>query len=1044
MKKLLRGLFEENNLQADREMYFQKNANGYSDENFFQGVLHQSHDAVIVHAGFLIVHASGKSPGRFGYGDLSFLTGRNILDFMDPAMHAGVKSRLAETEKTGKSTEYIETEILCSDGRSVPVEISSMPVSFRGSKSHLALVRVITPRKKIEQNLNAGRKQVFMLSPDIITITRVSDGLYIDVNEAFVTLMGYSRDEVIGRSSIDLGIWADMNERFRILGIIFKKGEVRDEVLSFRGRRGNIVTGEFSGRLIDIGGESCLLVVVRDITERIKAEKLIRENEEKFSRVFKLSPDSITISRIRDAVYLDVNETYTRLMGYTREETIGKSAIDMNIWFSMEDRTRVMNEITTNGIITNREILFRRKNGTTLVGNLSGRTIEIQDEPCILFVTRDDTESMKAREEIRANQERLKKAQEVGKVGCWEYDFKTKMMWGSEQALAIFGLDPLKSTLPADMIEDRIVEKVRIHRAMEDRVEKNASYDTEYAIIPYGSKEETIIMSVAELVRDGQGEPVKVIGVMQDVTERRKAERALRDSEERWQYALEGSGDGVWDWDVPQNRIYYSRRWKEMLGYGENEIGDCPDEWFGKIHPDDADSHRQWRRVLLEGIQDQLSCEYRMICRDESYKWILVRGKVMSRNSDGSPRRIVGTNTDIGKRKTSEQERIRLKDKLHQIEKYDTLGRLAGGIAHDFNNMLVPIIGYAELMLSAPDCEGQLSTRLEGILQAAEGAKGLTQQILAFSRKQILQLKVLDINAVIESIHKMIRRLIGEDITVSVSLAEDLVHVEADSSQIQQIIMNLVLNARDAMPDGGKLIIETCNVYVDNLFAKRNPDMCEGGYALLKVTDTGSGIPIEIRDRIFEPFFTTKGEGKGTGLGLATVYGIVKQHRGSIRVISGTGVGSCFLLYFPSAPCAYGDIEEGKLPAANYAGTESILVVEDSDTVRDLTRQILEYFGYSIYASTGWEETLNIIGDKEKIIDLVIMDVVMPGLNGFDLYKRISAVRPGIKVIFMSGYPENVVESNNVDRDNINFIRKPFSMRTLAEMVRRVLDVKTV
>ena len=521
--------------------------------------------------------------------------------------------------------------------------------------------------------------------------------------------------------------------------------------------------------------------------------------------------------------------------------------------------------------------------------------------------------------------------------------------------------------------------------------------------------------------------------------QRKKAVDQLRESEERWHFALEGSGDGVWDWDIVAKKVFFSHRWKEMLGYSEEEIKSTPDEWLSRIHPDDAVSLRRKVDDVVQGINTQFVAEYRMICKDASYKWILTRGKVISLTGRGLPQRVVGTNTDITDRKIEEEERIRLKDKLHQIEKYDTLGRLAGGIAHDFNNMLVPIIGYAELILATLEGESTLSERLKGILHAAEGARGLTQQILAFSRKQILQLKVLNLNDEIESIRKMMHRLIGEDITIETRMAADLLPVEADSSQIQQIIMNLVLNARDAMPEGGKLIISTSNINVDNLFAAQNPDMHEGQYSVMTITDTGTGIKPEIRERIFDPFFTTKEEGKGTGLGLATVYGIVKQHGGAITVYSEEGNGSTFSLYFP---CVEGSPLKYDLPdicVEDFCGTESILIVEDSDSVRDLTKHMLEHFGYNVYHATGWEEALDVISREGKQIDLVIMDVVMPGLNGFDLYRKISVINPSIRVIFMSGYPENTVEYKGSEK-NINFIQKPFSMHTLGGIVRRVLD----
>jgi two-component system cell cycle sensor histidine kinase/response regulator CckA len=378
-------------------------------------------------------------------------------------------------------------------------------------------------------------------------------------------------------------------------------------------------------------------------------------------------------------------------------------------------------------------------------------------------------------------------------------------------------------------------------------------------------------------------------------------------------------------------------------------------------------------------------------------------------------------------------ERMRLERRLADAEKMEAIGRLAGGVAHDFNNLLTVINGYAEILL-----EREGGQELEEIARAARQAAGLTRQLLAFSRRQVLNPTILDLNEIVAGMETMLQRIIGDDVSVGIRLAPDLAPVEADRAQIERVILNLAANARDAMPDGGALTIETANVDAHGeQIASHSEDGLEGPHVLLAVSDTGVGIDEEIREHVFEPFFTTKGTGSGTGLGLATVFGVVKQSGGGIYLYSEPGRGTTFKIYLPAANVP-AEVAVAVVEADAVGGTETIMVVEDDDSVRDLVRVMLEANGYEVLAVHDAEEAAHVC--SRCAVDLLVTDVMMPEVNGRALAERLGALAPGLRVLFMSGYSDEAVQRHGILDEQAAFLEKPFTERTLARKVREVLD----
>src|SRR5262249_6414474 len=457
-----------------------------------------------------------------------------------------------------------------------------------------------------------------------------------------------------------------------------------------------------------------------------------------------------------------------------------------------------------------------------------------------------------------------------------------------------------------------------------------------------------------------------------------------------------------------------------------------PDLAFKIVHPED--------RPLLETMRrgefpSGSTATLRWVHKKGAVIWIEQR-IVLVHDQTGRLVAIEGIARDITERK-------HLEEQLRQSQKMEAIGQLAGGVAHDFNNLLTAILGYSDLLLSQLNPSDSLCTDIEEIKRAGERASSLTKQLLAFSRKQILQPRVLELNETVADTDKMLQRLIGEDIELVISLDPALGRVKADPGQIEQILLNLAVNARDAMPEGGKLTIETANVDLDQAYARDHVAVQAGPYVMLAVSDTGCGMSSEVQAQIFEPFFTTKDQGKGTGLGLSTVYGIVKQSGGHIEVKSELGRGTSFQIYLPAVAEPADPLSKLRAGPPIVRGTETILLVEADALVRNLAREILTALGYRVLAATDGFEALRVQAQEQGPIHLLVTDVLMPHMNGPQLAKRLQQVLPDIGVLFLSGYTADAAVRQGL-RAEAAFLQKPFSPDALARKTRDVLDRRRV
>jgi PAS domain S-box-containing protein len=519
--------------------------------------------------------------------------------------------------------------------------------------------------------------------------------------------------------------------------------------------------------------------------------------------------------------------------------------------------------------------------------------------------------------------------------------------------------------------------------------------------------------------------------VAQDITSRQSAKADLERADERMRFALEAAGVGIWDMDYTTGVLQWSETLEAQYGMPPGTFAETFEAFIERIHPDDREPVLETIGKAMKSGTD-FSVQHRSILPGGTVRWLTGAGRIVL-GEHGAPLRGVGISLDV-------TERHVLEEQYQQAQRMQAVGQLAGGVAHDFNNLLTVILGYCELLLADLDPDDPRQSDIAEIQKAGDSAAGLTRQLLAFSRKQIIEPTVLDLNVVVAGMREMLGRVIREDVKLRLGLRHDLAFVKADRGQVEQIVMNLAVNARDAMPKGGTLTIQTANVELDEHYAAAHRAVKPGHYVALTLTDTGTGITPEVLAHLFEPFFTTKEPGKGTGLGLATVEGIVTRSGGSVNVQSEVGRGTSFTVYFPIADAAE-MVATPRRPVARSRArqSEKVLLVEDSEGLRELARRLLQRQGYEVLIASDAQEALRLF-EQNPSIDVLLTDVVMPGASGPELTRRLVAQRPGLKVIYMSGHTEEAVNQHGVIKPGIAFLHKPFTSETLGWKIREVLD----
>jgi PAS domain S-box-containing protein len=609
-------------------------------------------------------------------------------------------------------------------------------------------------------------------------------------------------------------------------------------------------------------------------------------------------------------------------------------------------------------------------------------------------------------------------------------DLEGRRIFNSRSYQRILGYSPEELHASSGFEQIHPEDRERVKKAANETLQTEAGSTLEYR---FRHKNGTwmVLESVASVIRNEKGEPEKLLIVNRDITERKKAQEALSRSEASFRSLVEGAPHGIYRATMSGQFLEVNPALQRMLGYESTE------ELF------EADLVKQVFRNSADYERMNQLLDKSKVMRDIELEWKRSNGEpIVVRCSghrvdgkDGGPDYFEVYAEDITERRTLERQ-------LRMAQKMEAIGRLSGGIAHDFNNLLGVIIGYSGVLKKSLDKSQPTYEFAMEIEKAGQRAASMTRQLLAFSRQQVLTPSVLSLNSLVSEMEKMLPRLLGEDIHVSLLLETELGNVKADQSQIEQVIMNLAVNARDAMPAGGKLHIRTANFEMDNAFTRDHPGSKAGSYVMLAITDSGTGMAPETLAHIFEPFFTTKGVGEGTGLGLATVYGIVKQSNGYIWVESAPDQGSTFQVYLPKhLDTEQVSVAKPEIPSREKLhGSELILLVEDADALRKLVQAFLESNGFRVLSAASGEAALDIVAHHSGAFDLLLTDVVMPGMNGRVLAEQLSMRQPGLKVLFMSGYTDSFIAGHGVLQQGTNLLHKPFTEEILIGKVRDVLD----
>ncbi|MDP3017805.1 MAG: response regulator, partial [Deltaproteobacteria bacterium] len=556
-----------------------------------------------------------------------------------------------------------------------------------------------------------------------------------------------------------------------------------------------------------------------------------------------------------------------------------------------------------------------------------------------------------------------------------------------------------------------------------------------------GLDDETLaIRAVQEGAQDylvkGQMDGNLLMRAIRYATERKRAEEALRESEQKYRSLVNNIKLGIFRStpEPPGKFIEVNLTMEEITGYSREELlsMNVSDLY---MRPEERETVAQEVATVAGKTTTELNFR-----KKDGAEIVVSDTKVAVRDNTGRVLYFDGIIEDITERKQAEQEKAAIEEQFRQSQKMEAIGSLAGGVAHDFNNLLTIIKGNSQLSLTEMKADDPLRENIEEIDKASDRAATLTRQLLAFGRRQILEMRVLDLNTTLRDLEKMLRRIIEEDVELVTFMAEDLGNVKADPGQMEQVIMNLAVNARDAMMKGGKLTIETTNVDLDENYARNHIAVTPGSYVMLSVSDTGVGMTPEVKAKLFEPFFTTKEKGKGTGLGLSTVYGIVKQSGGNIWVYSEPGQGTTFKIYLPRVDEPLEEAGERVVQKELSGGGETILVVEDEEKVRQVTVQILTKNGYTVLEASHGDEAKQICEQHGGPIHLIVTDVVLPGMNGRELAESLASRYPGAKVLYMSGYTDNAIVHHGVLEKGLHFLQKPFNLEGLLRKVREVLD----
>ncbi len=854
------------------------------------------------------------------------------------------------------------------------------------------------------------------------------------ISEAVRDVMGISPEEVLNDSSKLLGMVhpedrdsfhagilksADSLDSYHEIIRCIKDGELK--WIEARATPGNTSTG-------DILWDGFF----NDVTEQKLAEISLRESEERFSKLFFSSPTWMAITRLEDGAYLEVNKAFEHITGFDRNEIIGRTSLELGILADPDKRNRLIEMAREKGGFREQEVTFNTKSGEAITALWSAEIMELAGETCLLSTIMDISELRRSKKEKLRNEKDLRESQRIAHLGSWRLDLKSNEVFWTEELYRMYGFDP--TLPPPPYTEHRKLftpeSWALLSASLERARETGIPYELELEMVRKDGSRGWIWVR-GEAITDSKGKTVGLWGAAQDISERKRMEEALRRSQEKYKHLFNEAQVALFRTNIDGTLVEINERYAQTAGY--ETVEECMTDFnAGEAWADRKSRDELIRKLFLDGSVNDYEAE--IVRRDGTHIWINFSATIYREKGY-----IEGSLIDVTSRKRAEEDRERLRAQLNQTQKMEAVGNLAGGIAHEFNNILFPIMGLGELLLEDLSPESLEHQNAQQILKAAERGSDLVKQILTFSRRTGHKMMPIRIQNVLKEALKLARSTIPANIDIEQHIQTDCGLVNADATQVHQIVMNLITNAFHAVEHSdGKINVRLKEVSLDD------EDIADlliapGEYAMLTVSDTGCGIEPMIIENIFEPYFTTKEQGKGTGLGLAVVYGIIKEHQGGIKVSSEPNAGTTFTVYLPlmGKPDEPGSMEKN---VKYETGNEHILLVDDEKPILHVERQMLERLGYQVTTRTSSPDALETFAANPESYDMVISDMSMPNMTGDKLAQRLISIRSDIPIIICTGFSERI-DKRSADSIGVKgLLMKPISKSEMAQMVRNVFD----
>lgn len=950
--------------------------------------------------------------------------------FSDLNIYADLSDRqrlMAQLRAQGH-VQGFQTRLRGKDGTVLHVKISAQVIQSGGREHLLTIATNVESIRQTQQALAQSERRFHTILESITESYYEADlaGRLTFFNNASTKLLGYSPEEMMGMSYKAYTNPEEGQKLFDTFNAVYATGTpVKFVEYAIRRKDGTEMQVETSTSLLrDSEGRPIgFYGILRDRSEQKKAEEALRQSEESYRGILELAPDAITVGRLEDGRYLQVNDAFCRLTGYSAEEAMGRTALELNLYVNPRDREEMLADLRTHGRVEGREIQFRSKSGAILHALTSAQPIQFRGQACLMVIVTNITALTKAQKELRQSEAKYRNILEVMEEGYYEVDLAGNYIAFNESTLRFHGfsaeelmgmpfsryLAPEKSQavgrLFAEMSRTGIPIKILDHE-----------------IVRMDGSHLMIEMSAYPL-KDASGKTIGFWGISRDRTERKKAELALQKSEERYRLLVEHANDGIYI--TQDGRIkFLNPKTAAMTGYAAKELVEMA--FIDLVHPEDRAPIFELQQCKLESEHIPGVFSFRMVNKCQEMIWVEL--STIGISWEGRPAAL-NFLRDVTLQKKMEAQ-------LLQARKMEAVGTLAGGIAHDFNNLLMGIQGNASLAQTEIGAEHPVHGKLKSIEAYVKAGANLTKQLLGAAKGGKYEVQPSDLNQLVSTSADLFGRT-KREITIYKKFEENLCPVEVDRGQIAQVLLNLFVNAWQAMPSGGELYLETANVQLDDFYVQPY-GVPSGKYAKLSVTDTGHGIDPQDQKRIFDPFFTTKGLGGGSGLGLASAYGIITNHGGIISVYSEKGSGATFNIYLPASERKV--IEFNELKATIVTGKETVLFVDDEEGIVEIGRLILEKLGYTVIEAHGGSEAIAIFRAQKEKIDIVILDMIMPGMSGGETFGELKEIDPHVKVLLSSGYSINGQAQSIMDLGCDGFIQKPFNMQDLSIKVRKVLD----